>query len=203
MSVDVPLRCACGKIRGVAKAVSRRSGTRCVCYCSDCQAFARFTGRDGVLDQWGGTDIWQMSPGDMEVEIEGDALACVRLSDKGMHRWYCGECKTPIANTMTASLPFVGVIHTFMDHASSGVGRDELLGVGHAVQTESAYGDGAPKQKASAIFKVVLRTMAMVLGRKITGRGKRTPFFDAKTGAPRATPNVLRAEDRRKLERNG
>ena len=201
MATDIPLRCECGKIRGMAKAMSRSAGTRCVCYCNDCQTFARFLGREGVLDAWGGTDIWQMSPGDLDVEVEGDVLRCARLHDKGMFRWYCGECRTPLANTMTASMPFAGVVSSFMDHASTGLSREEALGPGHPVQTESAYGDGAPKQKASAIFKVLLRTMGMVLGRKITGKGKVSPFFDAKTGAPKAEPKVLSADEREKFRK--
>ena len=50
MATDVPLRCECGKIRGLAEGVAQSEGTRCVCYCGDCQAFARFLGRDGILD---------------------------------------------------------------------------------------------------------------------------------------------------------
>lgn len=184
----------------MAKAVSRASGTRCVCYCSDCQAFARFCGREGILDGWGGTDIWQMSPAGLDVEIEGNALRCVRLKDKGLFRWYCGECKTPLANTMTASMPFAGIVHTFMDHASTGMSREDVLGPGQPVQTDAAYGEGAPKQKASALFNVLLRTMTKVLGWKITGKGKVSPFFDAKTGAPKAEPKVLTPEEREKLK---
>jgi hypothetical protein len=198
MATDVPLRCECGKIRGVAEGVARSEGTRCVCYCGDCQAFARFLGRAGILDAWGGTDIWQMSPGKMRLEVEGEALRCVKLTADGMHRWYCGECKTPIANTMTAIIPFVGIVHSFMDHASSGVGRDELLGPGHPVQTDTAYGEGAPKQESSAIFRVLLRTMGMVVGRKILGRGRTSPFFE-KSREPKVKPHVLSAEERRAL----
>jgi hypothetical protein len=197
---DVPLRCECGKIRGVAKGLTQSTGTRCVCYCRDCQAFARFLGRDGIMDAWGGTDIYQTSPGRVQLEIEGEALACVRLSAEGMHRWYCASCKTPIGNTMNAVIPFVGLIHSFMDHASSGVGRDELLGIAHPIQTDSAYGEGAPKQKSSAIFAVLLRTMGKVIGWKITGAGKPSPFFDAKTNAPAATPKVLTPQERGALE---
>lgn len=194
---DVPLRCACGKITGVAEGVAASEGTRCVCYCGDCQAFARFLGRDGVLDQWGGTDIWQMSPGKMRLEVEGDALRCVKLSAEGMHRWYCGECRTAIANTMTAIIPFVGVVHSVMDLDAGA--REELMGPGHPVQTDTAYGEGAPKQDGSAIFKVLLRTMGMVVGRKILGRGRISPFFDAKTKLPKVTPQVLTLDERRRL----
>jgi hypothetical protein len=199
MATDVPLRCECGKIRGVAEAVEASEGTRCVCYCGDCQAFARFVGREGVLDAWGGTDIWQMSPGKMRLEVEGDALRCVKLTAEGMHRWYCGECRTPIANTLTAIIPFVGVVHSFMDHASGGIARDELLGPAHPVQTATAYGEGAPVQKSSAIFKVLLRTMGMVVGRKILGRGRVSPFFDAKTKEPKVKPQILSLDERRAL----
>lgn len=199
MKVDVPLRCECGKIRGMAKDVERSAGTRCVCYCGDCQAFARFLGRQGIVDQWGGTDIWQMSPGHLALEAEEGALACVRLSAEGMHRWYCSACKTPVANTMTAIIPFVGVVHSFMDFASTGVSRDEVLGPGHPVQTATAYGEGAPVQKGSAVFSVLLRTMAMVVGRKIAGRGRVSPFFDPKTKKATAEPKVLTPDERRAL----
>jgi hypothetical protein len=197
MATDVALRCGCGKVRGTAEAVARSEGTRCVCYCGDCQAFARFLGREDVLDAWGGTEIWQMSPGKLRLEIDEDALECVRLSAEGMHRWYCGACKTPIANTMTAIIPFVGVLRSFMEMDPDA--REECLGPKIPVQTATAYGEGAPEQKSPAIFTVLLRTMAMVVGRKLLGRGRISPFFDAKTKAPRVEPRILSVDERRTL----
>jgi len=49
-------------MRGVASDVSPSTGLRFVCYCKDCQAFARFLERADVLDPAGGTDIFQMPP---------------------------------------------------------------------------------------------------------------------------------------------
>jgi hypothetical protein len=66
-----------------------------VCYCDDCQAFSRFLVHPGTTDEWGGTDICQMAPASVRITEGADALSCVRLSDKGMYRWYCGKCKTP------------------------------------------------------------------------------------------------------------
>jgi len=43
--LDIPLRCRCGHVRGVAIGVAPSTGFRFVCYCKDCQAFARFLGR--------------------------------------------------------------------------------------------------------------------------------------------------------------
>ena len=60
---DLPLRCRCGRMRGVAIDVSPSTGLRFVCYCKDCQAFAHFLERADVLDPAGGTDIFQMPPG--------------------------------------------------------------------------------------------------------------------------------------------
>ena len=60
MPLDLPLRCRCGRLRGVASNVSRSAGLRFACYCKDCQAFARFLDRADVLDAAGGTDIFEM-----------------------------------------------------------------------------------------------------------------------------------------------
>src|SRR6187399_3404358 len=126
MPTDIPLRCACGKLRGTALAVSPSGGCRVVCYCNDCQAFARFLARPGITDEWGGTDLFQMAPANLRIGEGADALRCVRLSAKGMYRWYCGDCKTPVGNSNGPRVPFIGVIHTFMDHESAGRSRDDV-----------------------------------------------------------------------------
>ncbi|HEY0134646.1 MAG TPA: DUF6151 family protein, partial [Nannocystis sp.] len=114
MPSEIPLRCACGTIRGTALQASGSTGSRIFCYCDDCQAFARFVDHPGVMNEQGGTDIYQMAPGRLKITAGVDALRCVRLSEKGLYRWYCGECRTPIGNTKPP-VPFVGLIHSFMD----------------------------------------------------------------------------------------
>src|SRR5580692_11275561 len=53
--LDLPLRCRCGYVCGVASKVSPSAGFRFVCYCHDCQAVSerspqvRFA-RDSVLE---------------------------------------------------------------------------------------------------------------------------------------------------------
>ena len=99
--MDLPLRCRCGRMRGVASNVSPSTGFRFVCYCEDCQAFARFLDRTDVLDPAGGTDIFHMPPGRVKLTAGTDAMRCLRLSDKVL-RWYTECCRTPIANTPLA-----------------------------------------------------------------------------------------------------
>jgi hypothetical protein len=202
MTTDVPLRCACGKLRGTALGVSRSAGTRIVCYCDDCQAFARFLAQPGLTDAWGGTDIFQMAPGRVRITGGADALRCVRLSNKGMHRWYCGECKTAVGNTMGPRLPFVGLIHTFMDHASDGRSRDEVLGkpIGY-VQAKFAIGTPPPQPRNASLLRIVVRSARLLATWSLQGAGSPSPFFDDKTRLPRAEPRVLGAEERRALSR--
>jgi hypothetical protein len=47
MLVALTLRCRCNHLRAVASDLSPSTGFRFVCYCGDCQAFARFLGASG------------------------------------------------------------------------------------------------------------------------------------------------------------
>jgi hypothetical protein len=116
MPLDLPLRCRCGRMRGVATDISPSTGFRFVCYCKDCQAFARFLKRADVLDPAGGTDIFQMPPRRVKLTAGTDAMRCLRLSNKVL-RWYTDCCRTPIANTAAGpGFPVIGVVHSFMEH---------------------------------------------------------------------------------------
>ncbi len=198
MPTDIPLRCACGKLSGTALAASPTTGSRAICYCGDCQAFARFLGRPGVTDEHGGTDIYQMAPGRVRITAGAEALRCVRLSEKGLYRWYCGDCRTPVGNTVSARVPFVGLIHTIMDLAEGGA-RDQALGepIAH-VQITSAIGALPPHARDMSLPRIILRTLRLMATWKLTGVGSPSPFFDAHR-APRTPPQVLTPEQRRAL----
>ncbi len=81
MPTDLPIRCSCGALRGIARGVSAKRGNRIVCYCDDCQSFAYFLEHpDRILDSHGGTDIFQMSPARLEISEGADQLVCMRLT---------------------------------------------------------------------------------------------------------------------------
>ena len=124
---ELPLRCRCGHVRGVANEVTPRRGFRFVCYCRDCQVFARFLERPDVLDTAGGTDIFQMPTGCVKLTTGSDAVRCLHLSSR-IFRWYADCCRTPIGNTAGPRFLVVGLIHSFMDHDAGGHSRDEVLG---------------------------------------------------------------------------
>ena len=120
-------------MRGTASKVSPSAGFRLVCYCTDCQAFARFLERPDVLDAAGGTDIFQMPAGRVTFSAGADAVRCISFSGRVL-RWYTECCRTPIANTAAGRrFPIVALIHSFMDQAfledlAGGRSRDAVLG---------------------------------------------------------------------------
>jgi len=190
--LDVPLRCQCGRVRGVASDVSPSSGLRLVCYCGDCQAFAHFLERPDVLDPAGGTDIFQMPPARIRLTAGADALRCVRLSNRVL-RWYADCCRTPIANSAAdPRFPLAAVIHAFMDHEDSGLSRDEALGPPRCRIFEGSATGPLPSNAAPPpSFEVYVGRFFKFLGWWIQGLARPSPFFDDQTRVPRAEPRVL------------
>lgn len=98
----ISLACICGHLEGKLESVDLGKGERFVCLCDDCQAFARYLGQEKkALDPQGGTEIFAVTPSQIKFTKGLENLTCLKLSEKGMLRWYTSCCKTPIANTPT------------------------------------------------------------------------------------------------------
>mgnify|MGYP001076112713 CR=1 FL=1 len=64
----IKLACECGKIQGEARDITPNSGNHVVCCCIDCQAFANYLDKgDTVLDECGGTRIYQTSQSQVKI----------------------------------------------------------------------------------------------------------------------------------------
>jgi Family of unknown function (DUF6151) len=197
--LDLPLRCRCGRVRGVAREVSPSAGFRLFCYCKDCQAFARFLERADVLDAAGGTDIFQMPPGRVKLIAGADVVRCLRLFDKGVYRWYADCCRTPIANTAGPGFPVIGVICCFMEDEAQGRSRDEVLGPQVCrIYQRSALGPLPPTAPPPLSLGLSVRRAAKALGWWVRGLHRPSPFFDD-GNAPRSVPRVLTASERAAL----
>ena len=188
---DVRLKCGCGAVRGVLHDVTPATVNPIWCYCDDCQAFARAVGRPEVLDEHGGTLLVQASPAQLEITDGREHLAALRLTDRGMVRWYTTCCRTPIGNEL-ASLrpPFVGILRGFLDAPS-----DDAIGPVRArVQTRFATGDPATRPPEDASPRVFVRLFGMLVRWWLRGDAKRSTFRDAQR-RPIVPPRVLSAEE--------
>ena len=198
MPLDLPLRCRCGRMRGVASDVSPSTGFRFVCYCKDCQAFARFLERADVLDPAGGTDIFQMPPARVKLTAGTDALRCLRLSRQA------SSAGTPIAAGPRSAtppprprFPVVGA-DSFL-HGPRGRRPFPRRGARPAAlpHLRTLRHRAAPAERARPpSLGVFARRASKMLGWWLRGLGRPTPFFDDRTKAPRAVPRVLTRSER-------
>jgi hypothetical protein len=197
--MSFPIRCSCGAVEGVLASPQRAA--RAICYCRDCQAYARFLGKpERTLDALGGTDILATRPDFVRFTRGADQLRCVSLSEKGLLRWYAACCRTPIGNTpRDAKFPYVGLVHDCL--AASASERDAVFGPARTVLNVGSA-SGAVKPARLALVFGIFRIMRNVLSARLGGKYRDNPFFDVAAGSPVAEPQVLSAQERKALGAN-
>ena len=194
--MSIPLSCRCGKLQGEVDGA--RVVARALCYCKDCQAFARFLKAEGeVLDEAGGTEVAATLPAAVRFTGGLEHLACMSLSPRGIYRWYASCCNTPIGNTpREPKMAYVGMVRICL--AAPPETLDRQLGRARfAANTGSAYRrvETTPLRLALA----VVRIGAMLTRARVTGGYRDNPFFEA--GTPIRTPRVLTVEERAAVTR--
>lgn len=187
---DLPFACRCGAVRGALADVAPAAGTRVVCYCRDCRAYARHLGDAAILDDAGGTELFQTSAGRLRLDAGHDHVACLRMTRRGPLRWHAACCGSALANTPpTAAVPFAGVVAARLTDA------DVLGPVVARVFTESAETTGGKAPRKSGLAAVALRFVRATLAGRLAGDHRRHPFFP--DGQPLAPVVLLTPEERR------
>ncbi|MCB1390487.1 MAG: hypothetical protein KDK12_15300 [Rhodobacteraceae bacterium] len=176
------LACRCGAMAW--HVAPSAGGTHAVCYCSDCQTYARHLGRAGdFLDPHGGTEVFQTLPYNLVIDRGAEHLAMLRLGPKGLFRWYAGCCNTPIANTLPKpALPFVGLVLP--------PGARDFGPITARANTGPTQGKVRPHGVLATIFSLFARG----IGARLSGRAA-SPFF-TRTGEPIVAPRILTREER-------
>ena len=188
---SISLKCKCGEVQGSVSHVSPRVGNHVVCYCEDCQAFARYLSKEGgIMDEWGGTEIYQTAPWHINIDKGLQQLRCLRLKPKGLYRWYTACCNTPVGNTISAKFPFTGLIHSFMEKDEQTAGK--LGPVKGYHKLESAIGEVSEAiQQVGMPRAVTFAVIWRILKWKFTGGNKPRVFFD-QSGHTISKPHVLK-----------
>jgi hypothetical protein len=189
--VQHPVQCRCGTIKGWVS--DTQSANRVVCYCRDCQAFARFLGQESeTLDAQGGSEIVQILPKNLVFTQGAEALACMRLTEKGMVRWYAGCCKTPIGNTLeNYKISFVGLLHNCLETPGRSL-QNSFGAIRAYANPQGAIGE--PKPKATGMGATIRWVVKTILKARVNGDYRRTPFF--RDGKPVAIPRVISGAER-------
>lgn len=197
MSSSHPIRCRCGKFQALVDHPGR--GTRAVCYCRDCQAFAHFLGNPpGMLDAHGGTDIVAVRPRDVRFVQGVEHLACMSLSPKGTLRWFTSCCRTPVGNTARDwKVSHVGLVHTALESDRRDLAAD-FGPVRMRVNRQGAHGKPEAARPLT-FFAAIARYMAGLAWSRASGKYRVNPFFDG-AGEPKVQPQVLSLEEHRRLK---
>jgi Family of unknown function (DUF6151) len=195
--MNCPLRCRCGLVQGAVDV--RHSAGRALCYCKDCQAFARFLQRESeILDHLGGTEIIATVPRRVRFNAGFDKVVCMSLSENGLLRWYASCCRTPIGNTpRDRKISYVGLVRACLagsdDEIRRWFGPLEI-----ALNAQSARGE--VRSTPMATFVGVLKIIRNVAGARLNGGYKDNAFFAVDSGAPTKVPKNLTLAERRALD---
>jgi hypothetical protein len=196
--MSIGLRCQCGKLQGEVD--TRGVAARVVCYCKDCQAYARFLGRDAdVLDAAGGTEVEATLPAAVRFTAGIEHLGCMSLSPRGPYRWYATCCRTPIGNTARdPKMSYVGLVRACLDAPAESLDR-QLGRARGVVNRASAHGPVAatPAGTAWAVAKIG----SMILRARLGGGYRDNPFFVPGAATPIRAPQVLTLDERKALTR--
>ena len=160
--------------------------------------FAHFLGAGEILDERGGTEVVQTLPMNVQFTEGTEALACMRLTERGLLRWYTSCCRTPIGNTpANFRVSYVGLVHSCLRNTATPL--EKSFGpVRMRVNTKSARGE--PKPETVGMTSTILRVVGMLTTARINGSYKHNPFFAADSGTPIVTPRVLSREELEELK---
>lgn len=196
MSRDVELQCRCGKLHGWLRDAAPGTVNRVVCYCDDCQAFLHHLGRAELLDAHGGSDIVQVAPSTVSFDRGHELITAVRLAPEGLYRWFASCCKTPLGNTVSPRLPFVGIVTELLQQVPNARPCDEVFGAPRArILGKFAIGTPPPESvKPNVSF--IAGTIRKLLGWKLRGKTWPHPFFERASGTPKYPVTVLSPAER-------
>ena len=197
MSKTAALHGNCKEVRGLVTNASPETVNRVVCYCDDCQAFLHHLGRADLLDGHGGSDVIQIAPASLAFVRGSERIAGLRLTPKGIYRWYASCCKTPLGNTLGPTIPFVGVIaQAFHSETQS---PDDIFGrpIG-AIYGE--YAVGRPPEGATGFNpRLIARAIGKVIGWRLRRQTWPHPFFERSPLRPRFPLTTLSPREREAL----
>ena len=174
--------CSCGAFRAEIEPDGARGGTHAICHCTYCRDHAERLGHPEAVGEAGGVRLYQSMPSRVRVTQGAEHLASMKLSARGPLRWYAACCGSPVAVTgPVRGIPMATLY-------ASGLPEGALGPLMFRVNTGSATGPVPDDTPRFGLARGVARFSRWMAAERLTGRYKRTPFFDD-AGNPVAEPS--------------
>jgi len=194
------IQCECGQFRAQLENFPRHSPGRLACYCDDCQTYAHHLQRVDLLDAAGGTEVIPVYPAEFKILQGREVLKCLRLSPKGLYRWYAGCCNTPVGAT-NPGFPWLGLVHRVYSVKDPGYLARALGPIKSRIMGRFAQGTPPSGTAAKIDFKGFMTVMPFLLKGVLTGKAKPSPFFQQDGRTPIVDPQVLSVQERNAIRR--
>lgn len=183
------ISCDCGAFKAELQAFPKNTPGRLACYCNDCQAYLNKIERTDVLDEYGGSEIIPVYPGEVKILQGKESLKCYKLTEKGLYRWTAGCCNTPIVNT-PPGFPWAGIFHTAYKNSDPS-SLDSLGKIKSRIFGKYAKGQPPFEIADKMGFKALLTVMPFVIKGKILKKAEGSEFFESDGRTPIAVPEIL------------
>ncbi len=190
---DLSLQCTCGAVRGILRDVSPSTVFHFVCHCGDCRTFLRHIGRaEDLLTAHGGTPVVHTTPARVTLQAGKDNVGLLRLSPRGLLRFYATCCNTPLGAMLDQpNAPLMSLSRAVLSDDAH-----NHLGPAIGIRGRSATGDPSTLDAAEKVpLGVVARMAGRMVLRRLQGEARPSPFHHP-DGTVIAAPVVLTKEER-------
>ncbi len=183
---NVPFTCACGTVKGVLHEVGKGNHARC--FCQSCRAAEIHTGAADPGDR--GVTLYQTSADCVSFSTGQDHLAVFSFGPKNLLRWHTSCCGGLLFNTLRSPKFSFAAIRTDKLENTTALGP---------VRSRGFIPDANDKQRHEGLVPMISGMLWRAISRRINGRWKQTPFFDAATLKPVVAPQILPAGEIAKI----
>lgn len=182
----IDFSCSCRTIQGELHGAPAR-GLHLLCYCDSCRAGAVHAGE--ALGPGAPIDLYLTQPENITITAGLDQLKPFAFSPNGIVRWQAACCGGQIFSTQAN--PKTGFMSLCTDKLSVPAAVGPVI--------SSSYipaGNGKTRHEGKwGLIKLVLGSIRA----RLNGRARKTPLFDAATGAPIAPVTLISKEEKQSL----
>ena len=180
--------CRCGALQGTLQLERPSQGNHVRCFCQSCRAAAIRCGEGDPGAE--GVALFQTTPDRISFQQGQDNLAVFSFGPRNILRWHADCCGAALFTTLRSPKFALASLITarLADPQSIGPVRSRAF-------VPTANGKSRHDGKTALIGGVLLRALTA----RLSGRWRKTPFFDPQTLEPAAPVTLVSSTERKSL----